>query len=137
MRSSRLMPGLRGTPAVTMTDVGAGDVGVVFVSALRFTSLPKTAAASAMSRRLALGRALGDVEQDHVAELFTARRAWASVPPIMPAPIRAIFFRAHRAGPEGCAAGRGLRTDAGIRTRGALAEREQGGNAADDTGLGV
>ncbi len=44
--------------------------------------------------RLALRHAVDDVEQDDVAEFLQPRPDGPSVPPIWPAPIRAIFFRA-------------------------------------------
>ena len=63
---------LAGTPAVTMHDVGAGDVGIV-VGALELGVEALDRAALGEVERLALGNALDDVEQDDVAE-FAARR---------------------------------------------------------------
>ena len=68
-RSSRLMPGLRGTPAVTMHDrrafdrlvgVGAGKAGVESLDRRRLDKI----------ERLALRDAFGHVEHDDIAELF-------------------------------------------------------------------
>ncbi len=70
-RSSRLMPGLRGTPAVTMqtshaldrlVGIGADDLGVEIVDRRGFRDV----------ERLALRDALHDVEHHDVAELFEA-----------------------------------------------------------------
>ena len=70
-RSSRLMPGLRGTPAVTMhtsapsmrlVGVGAGELGVETIDRRRLGDV----------ERLALRDAFGDVEQHDVAELLQA-----------------------------------------------------------------
>ena len=66
-RSSRLMPGLRGTPAVTMADVRARDVGVV-AGALQGDVGPEHRRRFGQVERLALGHAVDDVEQDHVAQ---------------------------------------------------------------------
>ena len=70
-RSSRLMPGLRGTPAVTMqtsapsmrlVGIGAGELGVEAVDRRGLREV----------ERLALRHALGDVEHHDVAEFFQA-----------------------------------------------------------------
>ena len=70
-RSSRLMPGLRGTPAVTMhtaapsialVGIGAGEAGVEAFDRRGLHEI----------ERLALRHAFHDVEQDDVAELFEA-----------------------------------------------------------------
>ena len=67
-RSSRLMPGLRGTPAVTMhtgaldrlVGIGAGKAGVEALDRRGLSEI----------ERLALRHALRDVEQNDVAELL-------------------------------------------------------------------
>ena len=70
-RSSRLMPGLRGTPAVTMqtsapsiafVGIGAGELGVEAVDRRGLRDV----------ERLALRDAFGDVEHHDVAELLEA-----------------------------------------------------------------
>ena len=71
-RSSRLMPGLRGTPAVTMIDVGAGDVGVV-AGARQLGVEALDRGGFGEIERLALRHAVDDVEQDDVAEFLHAR----------------------------------------------------------------
>ena len=70
-RSSRLMPGLRGTPAVTMQTSAPSIAGIVVDAG--------EARVEAVDRRglgdveaLALRNALGDVEQDDVAEFLEA-----------------------------------------------------------------
>ena len=70
-RSSRLMPGLRGTPAVTMQTVAP--------SMASYELVPVILGIEAVDRRgldeierLALGDAFGDVEQHDVAELLEA-----------------------------------------------------------------
>ena len=70
-RSSRLMPGLRGTPAVTMHDVGALD-GVVVVGAGELGVEAVDRRGLRDVERLALRDAFGDVEQHDVAELLQA-----------------------------------------------------------------
>ena len=87
------MPGLRGTPAVTMHDVGALDRRIVVERRRSATSKPSTGEDCGDIERLALRDALGDVEQHDVAEFLQADQ-WASVPPICPAPMSAIFLRA-------------------------------------------
>ncbi len=68
-RSSRLMPGLRARPAVTMHDVGAGDVGVAVgagdagVEALDRSRLEEV-------ERLPLRQPFDDVEEHDVAEML-------------------------------------------------------------------
>ena len=71
-RSSRLMPGLRGTPAVTMHDVGAVDAPRRRWCRCSLASKPSTGADCGEVERLALRHALGDVEQDDVAEFLEA-----------------------------------------------------------------
>ena len=66
-RSSRLMPGLRGTPAVTMDTSAPADRGVV-VGALRRDVLAEHRGGLGQVERLALRHAVGDVEQDDVAQ---------------------------------------------------------------------
>ena len=71
-RSSRLMPGLRGTPAVTM-QTSAPSMRLVGVGAGRcLASKPSTGDDCGEVERLALRDALGDVEQDDVAEFLQA-----------------------------------------------------------------
>ena len=67
-RSSRLMPGLRGDAGGDDADVGAGDVGIVG-RALELRVEVVDRAGLGDVERLALGNALGDVEQDDVAKL--------------------------------------------------------------------
>ena len=68
-RSSRLMPGLRGTPAVTMHHVGAGDVGVVAgAGQARVEAVDRRGFGQV--QRLALRHAVDDVEQDDVAQFL-------------------------------------------------------------------
>ena len=67
IRSSRLMPGLRGRPAVTMHDVGAGDVGVA-VGALQADVEAVDRGDLGDVEHLALGQPFDDVEQHHVTE---------------------------------------------------------------------
>ena len=65
------MPGLRGTPAVTMHDVGALDRGIVVgAGELRVEAVDRGGLREV--ERLALRRAFGDVEQDDVAEFLEA-----------------------------------------------------------------
>ena len=68
-RSSRLMPGLRGTPAVTMHDRRAVDrlIGIG-ADQLRVEAVDRRGLREV--ERLALRDALGDVEQRDVAELL-------------------------------------------------------------------
>ena len=66
------MPGLRGTPAVTMHDVGAVDVGIV-VGAGELGVEAVDRAGLGEIERLALRHALGDVEQHDVAQFLQAR----------------------------------------------------------------
>ena len=73
-------------------DVGAGDGGIV-ARAGELGVEPFDRTGLGEIERLALGHAVDDVEQDDVAEFLSAAR-WASVPPIWPAPIKAIFLRA-------------------------------------------
>ena len=71
-RSSRLMPGLRGTPAVTMHDVGARDRRRRRWRPDSAASKPSTGADCGDVERLALRNALRDVEQHDVAEFLEA-----------------------------------------------------------------
>ena len=66
------MPGLRGTPAVTMHDVRAGDVGVV-VRALELRVEAFDRAGLREVERLALRQAFDDVEQHDVAQFLERR----------------------------------------------------------------
>ncbi len=63
--------------------VGAGELGIEAFDRARLGDI----------EGFALRKALGDVEDDDVAQFLEAAR-WASVPPIMPPPISAIFLRA-------------------------------------------
>ena len=64
------MPGLRGTPAVTMqTSASLDDRVVVGAAAGQVDVGPEDAAGLLQVEGLALGHALDDVHQDHVAEL--------------------------------------------------------------------
>ena len=67
-RSSRVMPGLRGRPAVTTTTSRAGGVGVVVGADDRGAEALDGAHVHHVER-LALRQALGDVDHDHVGDL--------------------------------------------------------------------
>ena len=72
--------------------VGARDRGIVVAAGdLGVEALDRRGLGDV--ERLALRHAVEDVEQDDVAE-FLQPGQWASVPPIWPAPISAIFLRA-------------------------------------------
>jgi hypothetical protein len=86
------MPGLRGNAGGDDADIGARDIGVILRALQRHIGA-RDGRAFGDVERLALGRALGDVEQTTSPSSFSAAR-WASVPPICPAPISAILFLA-------------------------------------------
>ena len=71
-RSSRLMPGLRGTPAVTIT-TSAPAMSLYSDVPLMLASKPSTGPDWLEVERLALRHAVDDVEQDDVAQLFERR----------------------------------------------------------------
>ena len=92
-RSSRLMPGLRGTPAVTMM-TSAPAIAVVGAGARRaWRRSPRPGRTSARSSALPCGTPSTMSNSTTSPSSLSAAR-WASVPPIWPAPINAIFFRA-------------------------------------------
>ena len=97
-RSSRLMPGLRGDAGGDDAHVGAGDVGII-VGALERGVIAVDRPAWAMSSALPWGMPSAMSNRTMSPSSRIAAR-WASVPPIIPAPISAIFLRAmERSGP--------------------------------------
>jgi hypothetical protein len=87
IRSSRLMPGLRGTPAVTMHDVGARRSRHSRWRLESGASKPSTGEDSAMSSALPCG--MPSAMSNRTTSPSSLSRQCASVPPMLPAPIRA------------------------------------------------
>ena len=98
-RSSRLMPGLRGTPAVTM-QTSAPAISSYELAPLSLASKPSIGPDSAMSSALPWGMPSAMSKSTTSPSSLSAAR-WASVPPICPAPISAIFDLAMPVSPDG------------------------------------
>jgi hypothetical protein len=95
IRSSRLIPGLRRTPGGDDADVRAGDVGII-VRTLELRVIALDRAGLRQIERLALRHASTTSNRTISPSSRIAAR-WAKVPPILPAPISAIFLRAMKA----------------------------------------
>ena len=91
-RSSRLMPGLRATPAVTMT-TSEPLRAVYLLAPLMAQSKPSTGEDSAKSSALPCGMPSTMSKRTTSPNSLSPARC-ASVPPILPAPMRAILLRA-------------------------------------------
>src|SRR6476646_11196609 len=91
-RSSRLMPGFRGTPAVTIT-TSASLISAYSLAPLIFGLYFSTGAACDRSRALPCGTPSPTSNSTTSPRSLMPAR-WASVPPIWPAPISAIRLRA-------------------------------------------
>src|SRR5262249_45927917 len=91
-KSSRLMPGLRGTPAVTM-QTSAPPIAAYLLVPINFASKPLIGDDCAISRALPWGMPSITSNSTTSPSSFNPMR-WASVPPIWPAPINAILLRA-------------------------------------------
>ncbi len=91
-RSSRLMPGLRGTPAVTIT-TSAPAMSLYSDVPLIVALKPSTGPDWLRSSALPCGTPSTMSNRTTSPSSFIAARC-ASVPPICPAPTRAIFLRA-------------------------------------------
>src|SRR5512133_1558765 len=89
MRSSRLMPGLRGRPAVTTMTSESLMSSYLFVP-FSITSARSIGVASAMSRHLPCGIPSTTSNRTTSPSSF-CMQSWASTPPICPPPINAIF----------------------------------------------
>src|SRR5262245_16840400 len=91
-RSSRLMPGLRATPAVTIQTSAPAMSSYLFVP-ITFPSKPSTGPACERSSAFPWGKpSITSKRTTSPNPLSKAR--WAMDPPILPAPINAIFFLA-------------------------------------------
>ena len=99
MRSSRLMPGLRGTPAVTMT-TSAPAMPEKSLAPFMRASKPSTGEASAMSSDLPWGTP-STMSNSTMSPSSFRPASSARVPPICPAPTNAILLRAMRSVPVG------------------------------------
>src|SRR3990172_5903269 len=91
-KSSRLMPGLRAMPAVTMQTSAPAISSYLFVP-MTLPSNPSTGPACERSSALPWGRPSITSNKTTSPKPLSKQR-WAIEPPILPAPISAIFFRA-------------------------------------------
>ena len=91
-RSSRLMPGLRASPAVMITTSELSVSSYVFAPVMR-TSKPSTGAASARSKALPCGTP-STISTRTTSPSSLAASQCAAVAPTLPAPTTVIFFRA-------------------------------------------
>src|SRR5262252_4500294 len=93
MRSSRLCPGLRGMPAVTMS-TSAPAQSLHLEVPTTFPSKPLMAEFCSRSRALPLAKfSLAAMSNNTTSPSCLAQRRFASSPPMFPAPMSAIFFR--------------------------------------------
>src|SRR5215471_1743869 len=93
MRSSRLCPGLRGMPAVTMS-TSAPAQSLHLEVPTTFPSKPWMAVFCSRSRALPLAKfSLAGMSNNTTSPSCLAQRRFASSPPMFPAPMSAIFFR--------------------------------------------
>ena len=90
------MPGLRGTPAVTMT-ISAPSISEYELVPLIVASKPSTAPLCIMSSDLPAGMPSATSNRTTSPSSFRPMR-WARVPPIIPAPMSAILVRAMGSG---------------------------------------
>src|SRR5262245_30351464 len=97
-RSSRLMPGLRGTPAVTIT-TSASLISAYSLAPLIFGLYFSIGAACDRSSALPCGTPSTTSNSTTSPRSLRPAR-WASVPPIWPAPISAIRLRAMVPSPQ-------------------------------------
>src|SRR6266542_3670295 len=93
MRSSRLCPGLRGMPAVTMM-TSAPAQSLHFDVPTTLASKPRMAEFCSRSRALPLAKfSFGGMSKSTTSPSCFSQARFASSPPMLPAPMRAIFFR--------------------------------------------